>query len=118
MLKRPRRIIAIVIFGVFVGLFNMLPAVSGGYIFLIIGSTCIFLSFGLFMLWNWVRILAFIFSYVFFTEYILLIILALQRAYKGLAGVTLIFNLPLLILCLIYIDNLRREEIKAYFKKK
>lgn len=117
---RPKRIIWLVIYGIIVGLWNIFAGVSekSNTVFLEIGSICIFLSFGIFMLWNWARLLAFIFSFLFIAMYIMLVISAMTGAFQGFAGIAAIFHFPLLILSLLLIDNLRRKEIKAYFKKK
>lgn len=120
MKERPGRIKLLLISGIIVGLWNSFIGLSDmrNIEALFIGLICFFLSFGIFVLWNWVRILAFIFSSIFIGIYILLIIAAINHAYQGFAGIAAIFHFPLLIFSLLLIDNLRRKEIKAYFKRK
>lgn len=115
--KRPGRIIIITIFGILIGLLNILPVISGGYIFLAIGLITILLSLGIFMLWNWARIAFVIFSILFIAVYALLTIAAFQRAYQGFAGMACFFHLPLLLLSISVVVTLNQKEIKLLYKK-
>jgi len=119
MFKKPRRIVGISIYGIIVGLYISLPSIAAmrDIQFLLIGLICIFLSFGFFMLWRWIKIPIFIFSILFILMYITLILAAIMRAYQGFAVISLMLYFPLLILILLFIDALTRKDIKMLFRK-
>jgi hypothetical protein len=116
MVKKPKAIVAILVFGILISLVNILPAISGGYAFLAVSLITIILSFGVFMLREWARVAFIIFAILFFCVYGLLLIAAFQHAYHGYAGMACIFNFPLLLLSLFVIVTLSRKKIKLLFK--
>lgn len=116
---RPLKIIAIPILLFLIGIFYLfIFSNKNNVIFLIIGSLCIFLSFGLFKLLNFVRIMAIGLSCIFVLVYILLIVYGLTSYsyHHGFAAIGLILHLPLLLLCIWTLDCLNKPDIKNKFK--
>ncbi len=120
MSKKPLRIILISIVGFIIGLFNIFIFYNeNSIVFFIMGFLCVILSFGLFNLWNWARMIAKIAAILFMIIYGYLIVYAFAgyNYHHGFAFIGLIFNLPLLLLCLWVLDCLNNPKIKALFKQ-
>jgi len=103
-----------------IGLFNIFIGVSdkNNIFFLIVGLVCMILAFGLYKLWNWIRIAAIIISLFFVLIYVLLIIGTVMNKFGGWGGLGLLFDFPILALGLYALDVLMRASVKQEFLRK
>lgn len=122
--KRPVKVIIISILGLLISSLNLVAASGnkGSLIFIIIAAIYAFLSIGIFLLLNWIRIITIIFSLFELIVYI-------QLLYFGIKGMSIggknaflamgiIFNFPNFVFSLLVLDTLTRRKIKELFIKK
>jgi hypothetical protein len=119
MIKRNNKIKILIIWGIFVGLFYIFVGITeqSNIAFLFIGLIYFFLSLGIYMLWNWARIITIISSLIFIGIYFILIFAAFNRAYQGFAGIACFVHSPLFLLSVYSLDVLLRKENKIMFLK-